>query len=156
MDWLYKAAQIFALVFTPLAVAAAGWAAQWSVSSQGVKKDLIQTAVQVLKEPQHMADEPLRRWALETINRNSEVRLPAAAADQLSNSAAVMLRTNPLLMPAMAARPLCPNVDLGALSSTQRFAVEQLKKICDRDQQDLFWMQTFGRLLRDYQSAGTE
>lgn len=155
IDRLHKIAQIFALVFTPLAVAAAGWAAQWSVSNQGVRKDLVQTAVQVLKEPRHTGDETLRKWALETINRNSEIRLSDTAADQLGNSAVLMLKTNPFLKPAMETRPRCPTVDLQGVPAAQRAAVEQLKELCNRNQQDLFWMQKFGELLRDYRPGGT-
>lgn len=150
IDRIHKGAQIFALVFTPLAVAAAGWAAQWSVSNQGVRKDLIQMSLQVLKEPRRDGDEALRQCALDTINRNSEVRLSDKAADQLSSSAVVMLKTNPFLKPAMEPRPRCPTLDLKAVPASQVRAVTQLQELCNRNQQDLFWMQKFGGLLLDY------
>nr|WP_297352953.1 hypothetical protein [uncultured Caldimonas sp.] len=153
-DRIHKWAQIFALVFTPLAVAAAGWAAQWSVSNQGVRKDLIQMSLQVLKEPRREGDDSLRQWALDTINRNSEVRLSDKAADQLSGSAAVMLKTNPFLKPAMEPRPRCPMVDLKAIPASQLSAITQLQELCNRNQRDLFWMQKFGELVRDYRPDG--
>jgi hypothetical protein len=154
MDRLHKAAQIFALVLTPIAVGAVGWAAQWSVSHQGVRKDLIQVSLQVLKEPRRPETEALRQWARETINRNSDVRLTEEAADQLSNSAAVMLKTSPFLMSAMEPRLRCPKVDLKAIPTAELQAIEELQAQCERNWQDLFWMQTFGRLLRDYRPGG--
>jgi hypothetical protein len=156
LDKLVKFGQVFALFVSPIAVAFVGLKAQSAVAETGAKKDLVQVAVQVLKEPRRPDDGAIRKWASEVINKNSDVPLPSEAANQLSSSLVGMLSSNPLLQMALLKRPPCPVVDLEAIPAGQLQAVKGLQELCGRNGADLVWLQTFaGMLLRSSESAAS-
>ena len=148
LDRAVKGAQIFAFVVGPLIVAGIPWRAQATAAEIGASKDLVQASLQVLREPRHEADAAIRQWAVDTINRNSPVRMQSDAADQLSTSALRMFDSHPLLMPALQKRPPCPQINLKAIAEDQAPAVAALEELCRRNGKDLFWMQTFIGLVR--------
>lgn len=147
LDKLVKYGQIFALFVSPIAVAFVGLKAQSAVAETSAKKDLVQMAVQVLKEPRRSDDGAIRKWASEVINKNSDVPLPSEAANQLSSSLVGMLNSNPLLQMALLKRPPCPAVDLKTIPAEQVQAVKGLQDLCNRNGADLVWLQTFAGML---------
>ncbi|SMG52673.1 hypothetical protein [Paraburkholderia susongensis] len=167
---IYKIAQILALLFTPIAVAfiglvaqrsaadanmnsqtlAAGIAAsaQKSTTESGIQRDLVQTAVQILRSPRQPEDVAIRDWATKIMAKYSPVHFSTKEADQLSRSAFTMLDENPLLKPAMEARPPCPAIEIKAIPAAQASDVQQLQALCVRNARDLFWLKVFVGLAR--------
>jgi hypothetical protein len=144
----YRAAQIFALILMPVALAVIGWVTQKSITETAVRKDYVQMALQVLREPRKEDDEEIRRFAREIINANSPVQLSPEAAGQLSGSL-TMLDNHPLLTPAMMKRPGCSKVDLQAIPHDQVEAVDALHRQCVKNYMDLFWIQIYLNMLRN-------
>ncbi|WP_025374101.1 hypothetical protein [Advenella mimigardefordensis] len=173
----YKIAQIIALIATPIVVAIIGWVAQHSsadanansqklaatigASAQisamesGIQRDLLQTAVQILRSPRHSQDADIRDWATKVMAKYSPVPFSTAAADQLSKSVFSMLETNPFLIPAMEERPSCPAIDINAIPAAQAKEVQQLQQLCVRNAKDLFWLKVFVDLVRKSPNPST-
>ncbi|WP_186041497.1 hypothetical protein [Burkholderia gladioli] len=166
----HKLAQIIALIATPIAVAFIGWAAQRSAADasmnsqtlaasiaasaqkstteSGIQRDLVQTAVRILSSPRQPEDAAIRDWATKIMAKYSPVPFSEKAADQLSRSIFSMLDNNPLLKPAMEARPSCPAVDVETLPPAKAREILQLQAVCSRDARDLFWLKVFIGLAR--------
>lgn len=149
LDLAYKAAQIFALLGTPVVVAAVGWSAQHSAVEVATRKDYVQIAVQVLRDPLKEDAGAIKAWAIGVIQAYSPVPFSAEAGRQLSQSAIDMLENNPLLKPAMQTRPPCQPVDVKALPPSLAKDVAQLYSQCITNQQDLFWLKTYVGLITD-------
>lgn len=147
LDKAYKAAQIFALIVMPIVVAVVGWITQKSLTDTSTSKDYVQMALQVLREPRRPDDGDIRKWANEVIGKNSPIPFSSKAGEQLSTSAIGMLRSHPLLKPAMEKREKCPSINLKAIPRKQLQAVEKLQQLCNKNGTDLFWMQTYINLL---------
>ena len=165
-----KIAQIVALIATPIAVAFIGWAAQRSAADanmnaqtlaasiaasaqkstteSGIQRDLVQTAVQVLRTPRQPEDVAIRDWATKVMSKYSPVPFSTKEADQLSRSVFAMLDDSPLLKPAMEERPPCPKIDIQTLPEAQARDVQQLQELCERNAKDLFWLKIFIGLAR--------
>lgn len=142
-----KLAQMFALIGMPVVVAIVGYWTQKSLAESGARKDYVQMALQVLREPRRTEDESIRKWAGEIIAVNSPVPFTAKAADQLA-AALDMVKTNPFLAPAMEERPSCPAALVPGLNDAQTQAMKTLLELCERNYSDLFWMRNYIRLLR--------
>ncbi len=147
LDRIYKVAQIFALIVLPIVVAVVGWVAQKSLTDTSTRKDYVQMALQVLREPRRADDGEIRKWANEVIGQNSPIPFSSKAGEQLSTSALGMLRSNPLLIPSMEKREKCPLIDLSNMPREQAPAVAALQRLCNRNGTDLFWMQIYMGLL---------
>ena len=166
----YKLAQIVALVATPIVVAIIGWAAQRSAADanmhsqglvasiaasaqkstteSGIQRDLLQTAVQVLRSPRHPQDVAIRDWATKIMAKYSPVPFSMKEADQLSKSVFDLLETTPLLKQAMEERASCPVIDISAIPAGQVRDVQQLQELCARNAQDLLWLKIFVGIAR--------
>lgn len=74
----YRAAQIFALILMPVALAVIGWITQKSITETAVRKDYVQMALQVLREPRKEDDEEIRallaRSSTRTLQSNCHPR----------------------------------------------------------------------------------
>ncbi|WP_343725879.1 hypothetical protein [Herbaspirillum huttiense] len=150
LEKIYKSAQIFALIVIPVVVSILGWIAQRNISDSSTNKDYIQIAIQVLREPRRANDEEIREWAIKLIAEKSPVPFSHKAGDQLSNGTLSMLTENPLLKLAMEKRSQCPTVDLSNTSSDQKQQIADLKSLCERNSHDLFWLQTYLRMILDF------
>lgn len=160
----YKISQIIALVATPVAVAFIGFTAQrsvadananaqnlaasiaastqLSVTKSGIQRDLLQTAVHVLRTPRQADDLEIRDWATKIMAEYSPVPFSEKAANQLSPSVFSLLDT-PILKQAMEARPSCPTVDIKMLPGMLAKDVQQLYELCLRNATDLAWLKVF-------------
>ncbi|UEP39792.1 hypothetical protein LL998_33175 (plasmid) [Burkholderia ambifaria] len=148
VDRWVKYAQIFAFVASPIAVAGVGWLAQQSVAESGIKRDYVQMAAQILREPRKPDDEAARQWAAELINKFSPVSFSDKAASQLSQSSVAMLHNNPLLKPAMEEElPPCPKVSLAGIPAEKTQSVATLEALCARNAYDRLWLRTFIKLI---------
>lgn len=147
LDKAVKVGQVFAFFVSPLLVAYLGLKAQSNAAEISARKDLVQVAVQVLKEPRRAEDSTIRRWALEILNKNSDVPLPQEAADQLSLPLGAMLNSNPILQLAMQKRPPCPQLDLNFFPQPQVKGIRELQTLCARNYQDLSWLQVFAGMM---------
>jgi hypothetical protein len=64
---------IFVKVATPVVIAAFGWMIQNSINNQAASSQLVAQAMQILSSPD--APAASRRWAVETVNRYSPVKI---------------------------------------------------------------------------------
>ncbi|WP_155774318.1 hypothetical protein [Burkholderia pseudomultivorans] len=148
LDRWVKYAQIFAFVTGPIAVAVVGWLAQQSVAESGIKRDYVQMAAQILREPRKPDDVAARKWAAELINKYSPVSFSDEAASQLSQSSVAMLHSNPLLKPAMEEDlPPCPKIALADIPAEKVQSVAALERLCMRNAYDRFWLKVFINLI---------
>ncbi|NHC63074.1 hypothetical protein [Paenalcaligenes suwonensis] len=147
---IYKGAQIFAWVATPIIVACIGLLAQnYAANIQkaaiesGIQQDLVKTAIQVLRAPAQTEDSAIRSWATQIMAKYSPVPFSSKEADQLNQSVYSLLDHSPLLQRAMEARPSCPKIDIKALPDSLSKEVQQLQDICERNAADLLWLNSF-------------
>lgn len=145
--WL-KSAQIFSLLAVPILVILITVYAQYETSQAGIGRDLVQTAIQVLKDPAKPENADIRDWAVKTVNEYSRVKLTEKASSQLSQSALEFLHNNPLLKPAMEEHgALCPKIDTTSASREQVAQANTLLAACVRNANDRLWLRTFINLM---------
>lgn len=144
MDRLVKWAQIFSWLAVPLIVLWITVHVQHQTTRAGIGRDLIQTAIQVLKDPARPETADIRDWAVKTVNQYSDVKLTEKASSQLSRGALAFLHSNPLLQPAMAERSVtCPKIDTTSLSHARAAQIDTLFAACKRNADDRLWLRTF-------------
>lgn len=73
----------------PLVVAAFGWGIQNAISENGIKRDYVQIAAQILSSKDQ--DPDLRRWATHLIDANSPVPLSASLQSGLANGSIIVM-----------------------------------------------------------------
>jgi len=78
-------ATIASAVAIPVVLALVGYALQSRVADEGIKKDYVQIAINILKEDPSRQDQSLREWAIEVVDRNSPVPLSAKVKLNLLN-----------------------------------------------------------------------
>ena len=77
-------ATILSLVALPIVITKIGSEFQSSISSEGLKKDYVNMAIQILaQEPKNGDQEDLRKWAIEILSKNSPVPFTPALKIQL-------------------------------------------------------------------------
>ena len=86
---------IVATAIIPLAVALAGnWYAQ-AIKDKEIQLKYIELSIQILSAPPTDQNMEVRRWAVEAINRYSEVKINAKAEKELlSEQLRLMIRSN--------------------------------------------------------------
>ncbi|MBF3788877.1 hypothetical protein ISF76_28710 [Burkholderia pseudomallei] len=143
-----KWAQIFSILAVPVVVISITVYAQYETNKAGIGRDLVQTAIQVLKDPAKPETADIRDWAVKTVNEYSSVKLTEKAGGQLSQSALAFLYNNPLLKPAMEEHGAsCPRIDSTSFSSAQVTQVNTLFAACIRNANDRLWLRTFINLM---------
>ncbi|WP_157661539.1 hypothetical protein [Burkholderia ubonensis] len=143
-DRIAKWAQIGALLAVPIIVILITVYEQNETTKAGIGRDLVQTAIQVLKDPARPETADIREWAVRTVNAYSSVKLTEKAGGQLSKSALLFLHNNPLLKPAMDAHGVpCSKIDTVSLSPEQEAHVNALFAACVRNANDRLWLRTF-------------
>jgi len=123
--------------------------AQKSTMESGIQRDLVQTAVHVLRSPRQPEDLAIRDWATKIMSKYSPVPFSKKEADQLSPSVFTLLDKTPFLKRAMEARPSCPTIDIKTLPEAQAKDVQKLQEFCVRNATDLFWLKVFIGLARE-------
>lgn len=78
-----------AAVFIPLALALVGSWTSTALKDQEIRGQFVQLAVSILQEPPTPENRSVREWAINVINRYSDVPLQAAAVESLKDSAAL-------------------------------------------------------------------
>jgi len=142
-----KRCKAASLAVTSVAVALITVSSQYAINRAGIARDLVQTAIQILKEPEKPETTDIRTWAVRTVNNYSDIKLSERAGSQFSRGALVMLHTNPLLKPAMELnRPPCPEIDSANFSQSQKDEVQRLFEICRQNAADRLWLKTFIQL----------
>jgi len=68
-----RVASIASSIAIPLMIALVGWWVQSSISSEGLKKDYVQMAINILQEADKQKDDDLRQWAVAVLEKNSPV-----------------------------------------------------------------------------------
>jgi hypothetical protein len=87
----------------PVVLAVWGALIQQSISDQGVRKDYVALAVQVLSMRPVAKQDPLRKWAVDVINKNSNVPLTPEVQKGLLVGEYAMRPTSPLVEPGHVA-----------------------------------------------------
>lgn len=78
---------IFSLFAVPIVVAIIGSKIQSSISTESIKKDYVQMAIQILaEEPKNGDHEAVRKWAIDILAKNSPVPFTAALKKQLTTN----------------------------------------------------------------------
>lgn len=143
LDRLYKMAQIIALLAMPVVVGLIGWWTQKSITETAARKDYVQLAIGLLKEPASSENAPLRKWATDMTREFSPVPFSDEATVQLGRSTLSMLSNSPLLKPALQRRPECPSVLLHSVPEELRASLSDLESACRNNYQSLFWLQIY-------------
>jgi hypothetical protein len=79
-----EVAAIFALVAVPIIVAWGTQMIQNRISEEGMRKDYVALAIGILtKKKDEQPDIELRQWAVEIVDKNSPVHLPASLKTKL-------------------------------------------------------------------------
>lgn len=82
-------ATIFSLLFVPVFLTVGGWWFQDRVSTESIKKEYVQLAIQILRdappkdEKENSRSQPLRAWAVEVVDSYSPIPLSQAAREEL-------------------------------------------------------------------------
>jgi hypothetical protein len=83
--------RILSLVTLPLVVAVGGWVIQRELQDQAVKRDYVQIAVSILREPdQDKVGPGLRQWAVDLLNKTGPVPFADPVAKDLGSGQAVL------------------------------------------------------------------
>jgi len=69
----------------PVVLAVVGYFIQKSLAEAGLKKDYVQIALSVLREPPSKDSEHMRLWAIAVLDTNSPVPLPAKLRAELAD-----------------------------------------------------------------------
>ena len=81
---LKEGAKIFALVAVPLLVAWGTQVIQNRIAAEGMRKDYVTLAIGILtKKKGEQPDIELRQWAVDIVDKNSPVPLPASLKERL-------------------------------------------------------------------------
>jgi hypothetical protein len=94
-----EVAKILALVAVPIIVAWGTQVIQNRIAAEGTRKDYVTLAVGILtKKKDEQPDIELRQWAVEVVDKNSPVPLPASLKERLRvGGADLSTGYNPLL-----------------------------------------------------------
>jgi len=76
-------ASILAAIAIPLVLAAFGYAVQQSIAKDGINKDYVSIAMQILREGGSNQDPELRKWAVVVVEKYSPVPFSESAAKEL-------------------------------------------------------------------------
>lgn len=79
-----EVSQILSAIAIPIVLAVVGWFVQKALSEAGLKKDYVQMALAVLKDPPTKDNAELRQWAIAVLDENSPVPIPAKLKGQLA------------------------------------------------------------------------
>ncbi|HFC6387751.1 TPA: hypothetical protein ACFNMI_000815 [Neisseria bacilliformis] len=82
-DELKTRVSIFSTIATPIVIAIVGWWIQSSISQDGLKKDYVQIAINILNSPESNKNVELRQWAVNIIDKNSPIPFSQASKEKL-------------------------------------------------------------------------
>jgi hypothetical protein len=74
---------ILSAVALPIVLAVIGYFVRQSLAEAGLKKDYVQMAIAILKEPPSKENVQLRQWAISVLDKNSPVPIPAPLKSEL-------------------------------------------------------------------------
>jgi len=70
-----RRAQSIATISIPFVAATIGFCVQKSIANASTRSQYVSLAISILKEPAKNKDEPIRVWAADLLQRNSEVKM---------------------------------------------------------------------------------
>ena len=82
-DKLKTWVSIFSTIATPIVIAIVGQWIQSSISQDGLKKDYVQMATNILNSPESNKNVELRQWAVNIIDKNSPIPFSQASKENL-------------------------------------------------------------------------
>lgn len=74
LERMEKLAKVFSLIAIPVAIAWGGWVVQKEIQDQAIRRDYVQLAISILREPKdsNFPDE-LRGWAVDLLDKSSPI-----------------------------------------------------------------------------------
>lgn len=103
---LERLSKVLSIALIPLVLAIGGWLIQRQLQDQSIKRDYVQLAVSILKEPENGKVSPeIRSWAAQLLNDNSPTKLTSEALSQLSRGKAVLPGYLPTSRPIESLQP---------------------------------------------------
>jgi D-alanyl-D-alanine carboxypeptidase-like protein len=107
LDKVERVARTVSILAIPVVLAAGGWWIQSQLQDQAVKRDYVQLAVSVLREPDSVKiSAGLRSWAADLLNNNSPTKLPDALLAELRAGRASFPAAAPLEYLSNRIRPV--------------------------------------------------
>jgi hypothetical protein len=83
LERIKSVATIFSLVAVPIIVALVGWAIQNGVKTSDTRLKNLELSISILKESPDLTQPGLRNWAIDNLDRYSDVKLSAEAKEEL-------------------------------------------------------------------------
>ena len=118
-------ASIASSIAIPLVLAIAGYIVQRQFTADGLKKDYVQIAANILKENAATQEPDLRKWAVQTLDENSPISFSTKAKEGLQTGAPVVTAGPPLYLPP--AQCMSPPVQGKVLKAYMRFSRDAQK-----------------------------
>jgi len=87
-DTIERVVRTLSVAAIPIVVAVVGWLIQQRLQDQTIKRDYVQLAVSILKEPEAKLQPEMRDWAAKLLNENSPTKFDPKFVEQLSSGAA--------------------------------------------------------------------
>ncbi|GGJ40811.1 hypothetical protein [Pseudomonas avellanae] len=100
LEKIQSIASIAASIAIPVILAIAGYSVQKQIAEDGIKKDYVGMATQILREKAEGQDPDLRGWAVEVIESYAPIKFSAAASAGLKKWAIPALPENARQLPA--------------------------------------------------------
>ncbi|UIK12512.1 hypothetical protein LZK80_09830 [Rhizobium leguminosarum] len=91
-DWIKSVATIFSLLAVPIIVAVLGASVQRAVNSAETRVKTLELAVSIVKERPDLGQPGLRTWAIDVIEKYSDVPLSALAKEEMKSKAILSIQ----------------------------------------------------------------
>jgi peptidoglycan L-alanyl-D-glutamate endopeptidase CwlK len=90
-ETIERITKVISVALIPVVLAIGGWLIQKQLQVESIKKDYVQLAVTILKEPESTRISPeIRKWAAQLLNDNSPTKLSMEGLSQLSKGTVLL------------------------------------------------------------------
>lgn len=141
-DTIERISKAVSIALVPVVLAVGGWAIQQELQDQTIKRDYVQLAVSILKEPDAAKISPaVRRWAARLLNDNSPTKLDSTALSELSTGSATLPAYSSNARPIESLQPAVAELarKLVEQATAQGIAVRIVRTRVTNDEQDLLY-----------------
>jgi hypothetical protein len=89
-DKLDVLSRIMSAIAIPAVIAIGGWYIQDFTTRQSISKDYVTLAISILEKPKSKEDSGLRDWAVDLLDHNAPIKLPAATVARLRSGSLIL------------------------------------------------------------------